>query len=118
MHLDTNTTILLTQYHRVLGGSSPALWVRVDGDNLESALAHLNQHDSLDVILVTTAICGSESTYIRVCKRVYEGKVWWMPWYKGEPRLECLEVDELLPYLSKYDVKVRIEVSYWGGSDL
>ena len=100
--------ITLTEYRRLMGGSYPSPWVRVDSDNITAIYNHLSQYsDELHVGRVAT---DEGTTYLTVCgirhKRFLSVTL--------DSYLHGLTVEDLLPYVYGWDVSMGETVKYWG----
>ena len=104
------TSITLTEYNRLQGGSTPGQWVRIDSPDLDAVLSLLRQHDELQVDVHTS---DNDMPYLSVCARHYE----YFLCFRGDYKLSTMSVEELLPFLHGLDVTVKDTVSYWGWDD-
>jgi hypothetical protein len=104
------TSITLTEYNRLQGGSTPGQWVRIDSPDLNKVLSHLSQYDELQIDMHAPT---GDVPYLSVCARHYE----YFLCFKDGYRLGPMPVVELLPFLHGLDVTVKDAVSYWGWDD-
>lgn len=104
------TSITLTEYNRVKGGSTPGQWVRIDTPDLDALLAHLSQYSELQVDVHSPI---DAARYLSVCARHYT----YFLCFRRDYRLGTISVVELLPFLHGMDVIVKDAVSYWGWGD-
>lgn len=104
-------SIVLSEYRRTLGGSTPSQWVRIDTTNLSKLLLHLRQYDELQVDMHAS---DEGISYISVYARRYT----YFLCFRRDYKLGCISVQDLLPFLHGFNVVINDTLDYWGWDDL